>query len=75
MVHIQTHSAVQVGQSLTGYRSRVSVVTDEAPYDGTVFLLYPRLVVLAMRTRTCELYALLLAVAQQSLVDEHTIVV
>ena len=64
MVHVQTHIAVQVRHSLTGYRSRVAVVTDEASYDRTVFLLYRRLIVLTVRPRAGELYAPFFAVAQ-----------
>ena len=50
-------------------------MSHEAAYHGTVLLLYPRLVVLTVRTGACELDASLFIVAKQCLVDEHAVVV
>ena len=75
MVHVQPHRTVQVRHRLTGHWSGVAFASDEAAYYRTVFLLYPRLVVLAVRTRAGELDASLLAATEQLLVDEHAIVV
>ena len=75
MVHVEAHCAIQMGQGLTAYCAGVAFVSDEAAYHGTILLLYPRLVVLTVRPRACELDAPIGAVTDKCLVDERAVVV
>ena len=69
VVHVQTHSTVEVGHRLAGDRSRVALVSNEAPDHRAVLLLYPRLVVLAIRPRPGELDLILLTTLPVSLMN------
>ena len=50
-------------------------MSDEASDHRAVLVLYPRLIVLAVRPGAGELYVPLLTLPHQSLVDEHAVVV
>ena len=74
-IHVQTQRPVQVRHGLPGNMTRVTIMTDETPYHGTVLLLDPGLVVTAVRPRLGELDTAIDTVLDQRLVDERAVVV
>ncbi len=73
-VHVQPQRSVKVRHGLPGDLSRVTIMTDETAYHGTILLLDPGLVVATIRARPGELDAMVGTVLDQRFVDERAVV-